>query len=281
MLKNFFAIFSRKKVEVEDTYVENDTDEVVMETSPPILAVNDPIVEVHDMFISSEKKRVIQSILSVFETGSVEPDYGAVCVLKDGAGITYGKHQSTDGGDALDLIIMRYIDKEGEYADILSTYLPMLDKNDTSKVDPDNLPSWVKELMNILHDAGSDPIMQACQDAIFDIHYWTPAMSQAMDMKLEYPLSWLICYDSTIHSGPAGVSRIRRRFPESPPSGGGNEKEWVIAYLDARRKWLASNSNPVVQNTVYRIDAMLDMVADDNWNLNTPLSIEKPKAIIV
>ena len=234
------------------------------------------------MTISADKKRIIQSILSVFETGKTEPDYGSVVVLDDGAGITYGKHQSTDGGESsLDKVVLRYIDLGGDLASQLSEYLPMLADDATTQATPGNIPLWVQDLMNLLVQAGKDPVMHRAQDEVFDEHYWAPAASQAEAMQLMYPLSWLVCYDSTIHSGVNGIARIRKRFPESPPSGGGDEKAWTKAYLQARRDWLASHSNPVVQNTVYRIDAMLDMVEADNWNLDTPIDIKKPRARVV
>jgi len=230
--------------------------------------------------VPEEKKKVIDQVLSVFETGSSEPSYSKVVFLDDGAGITYGKHQSTDGGGALDQIVMKYIDYGGKYADELRQYLPLLADDETTKANPDDLPKSVKELMNLLQAAGEDPLMQAAQDKVFDEHYWDPAISQAWDMGLTLPLSWLVCYDSTIHSGSNGIARIRKRFAALPPSRGGDEKRWTKAYLEARRAWLASHPNPVVQNTVYRIDSMLQLIEDDNWMLDVPFILLKPKRMI-
>lgn len=231
--------------------------------------------------ISLEHKRVIQSILSVFETGKVDGDYGAAIVLQDGAGISYGKHQSTDRSDSLDAIVYRYADLGGRYSGDLARYLPQLEEDATALVDPENLPVWVRELMGLLTEAGrSDVLMQKAQDQIFDELYWSPAVDQAMAMKLVLPLSWLVVYDSTIHSGVHGVATIRRRFPQVPPSRGGDEKEWVKAYLNARRSWLAGSSKAAVQATVYRIDSMLQLVQENNWDLQTPLTLRKPHVTV-
>jgi chitosanase len=257
---------------------EENHDEAVAGSSQRTLTLLE--MDLTDLFCK-EKKRIIQSVLSVFETGKTEPDYGAVVVLDDGAGITYGKHQSTDGGESsLDKIVLRYMDRAGTYTEKLAPYVELLAEDATADVDPKNLPRWVTELMIILKVAADDPIMQEAQDSIFDEHYWNPAASQAEDMKLVYPLSWLVCYDSTIHSGVNGISNIRRRFAEMPPSRGGDEKEWVFAYLHARRNWLISSSRSIVRATVYRIDAMLDMLHKSNWDLNVPIIISKPRAVI-
>lgn len=231
---------------------------------------------------SIAKKYIIDSILSVFETGSPTADYGAVVFLDDGAGITYGKHQSTDASDTLDAIVMRYIDLGGKYSqELLGFNLAKLEQDASVLADHANLPEWVRDLMALLEEAGDyDPVMRRAQDEVFDELYWLPAQQQAQALKLVLPLSWLVIYDSTIHSGPNGVARIRKLFPELPPSLGGDEQLWVVAYLRARRNWLASHSNPVVQRTTYRIDAMLRFVELRNWNLDTPIHIDRPRATI-
>jgi len=229
--------------------------------------------------ISPAKKRVIDSILSVFETGKPEGDYGACVVLPDGAGITYGKHQSTDGyEDSLDKIVIEYIERDGYWADQLAFYLDKLEADATTRADPNNLPPWVQDLMSVLVVASEDPIMRAVQDDVFDAHYWNPAAEQALEMGLEEPLSWLVCYDSTIQSGKNGIRTIRARFPELPPSKGGEESAWVAAYLRERRKYLLSI--PHAAFSVYRVDAMLAMLDDHNWSLETPIEIAKPKATV-
>ncbi len=244
----------------------------------------DPSITPEDLVplsIDPEKKRIIQSIVSVFETGTPEDDYSAVVVLKDGAGISYGKHQSTDHSDTLDAIVYRYADLGGRYSNDLKAFVPQLESDASASVDPDNLPTWVVQLMEVLREAGrNDVLMQRAQDQIFDELYWRPAADHALAMQLVHPLSWLVCYDSTIHSGSNGVTRIRKRFPEVPPSAGGDEEAWTKAYLQARRAWLAAYDSPTVQKTVYRIDAMLELVAADNWSLEVPIQISKPRATV-
>ena len=189
-------------------------------------------------FASSQN--TIYSVLSVIETGKLEPDYGSAHVLADGAGITFGKHQSTDRSDSLDAILWRYIDKGGSLSVELALYMPWLKENGTAGEDPGNLSERCQELIDVLHATGTDPVMHEAQDFVFRERYWQPAISHALHMGLQLPLSMLVCYDTQIHSGngSGSIANIRKRFPEVPPSGGGDEKAWVRAYLEARREWL-------------------------------------------
>jgi chitosanase len=231
------------------------------------------------MTISSDQKRVIDSVLSIFETGRVPTpsSYSTCTILSDGAGISYGKHQSTDRSGSLDKIIDLYIQQGGKCAEELKQFLPKLAANETSKLDPKNIPSWAKYLIGVLKEAGKDPVMQAAQDSIFDSCYWTPAVGHSAAIGLTTALGHLVVYDTCIHSGPGGVAVIRARFPEASPSNGGDEKAWVTAYIYARRAWLAGKSNPLVQKTVYRQDVLIEIVKSGNWDLKTPLTVRGVK----
>lgn len=224
--------------------------------------------------ISKTEKDVCQAIIQIFETGKLTGGYGTVALLTDGAGISYGKHQATDRSNSLDTILYKYIDRGGRYGSLIEPYLDELQGNLTAKIDPKNPPDWVVDLINVLQEAGDlDPLMAEVQDEAFDEMYWRPAERQCLDMKLEFPLSYAVVYDSCIHSGPLGVSRIRKLFSEVPPARGGDEKLWAEAYVRARRAWLAANSNSLVRKTVYRMDAFLQIMKQGNWELKTPLVV--------
>lgn len=227
------------------------------------------------MPITDTQKKAAQEIIAVFETGKTTSiaSYSTCTILKDGAGISYGKHQSTDRSDSLDQIVLRYLDLKGQYADELKGYVSLLSSDATSKVDPSNPPANVRALMDLLKKAGQDPIMQKAQDQIFDEGYWNPAVSQVEAMGLVLPLSYAIVYDTCIHSGPGGVAKIRKQFNEVPPARGGDEKTWARAYVNARRNWLLSISNSLVQKTVYRMDAFVQLMKEDNWDLHTPFKV--------
>lgn len=231
------------------------------------------------MAVTPDQKRVIDSVLSIFETGRVPTpaSYATCTILSDGAGISYGKHQSTDRAGSLDKIVDLYIQKGGTHAKDLSQFTQRLALNESAKVDPKNPPSWAAHLVGILKVAGADPVMQECQDAVFDANYWMPAVGHASSLGLATALGHLAMYDTCIHSGPGGVAVIRSRFPEMPPAKGGDEKAWVQAYVNARRVWLLGNPNPIVQRTVYRMDALNEIIRSGNWELKAPLVVRGVK----
>jgi chitosanase len=224
------------------------------------------------MSVTKEQKVFIDSVLSINETGKLPSPtaYSTVTILKDGAGISYGKHQSTDRSGSLDAIVMRYLDLNGSMASNFDPYLSKLNANFTTKVDPSNPPADVKALMKLLADAGKDPIMQRAQDEIFDEQYWMPSVNKGKAMKLTLPLSYLALYDTCIHSGSGRIDALRKVFPEVPPSSGGDEKAWTRAFLNARYSWLRSHPNALVQRSADRVTAILKIASADNWSLKTP-----------
>lgn len=224
--------------------------------------------------ISEQQKKVIDSVLSINETGKLPTPnaYSTVTILKDGAGISYGKHQSTDRSGSLDAIVMRYLDLNGALASKFDPFLPKLSANFTTKVNPSSPPADVKALMNLLAEAGKDPLMQQAQDQVFDEMYWVPSVQKGTAMKVVLPLTYLALYDTCIHSGPGRIDALRKLFPQTPPASGGQEKSWTKAFLIARHTWLKSNSNPLVQSSADRVTAILKIVSADNWELKTPFT---------
>jgi len=232
------------------------------------------------MEYTQDQKRAIDSILAIFETGKIPTaaSYATCTILADGAGISYGKHQCTDKAGSLDLVVKAYIKKGGKHAKELEACLPLLASNASTKVPPKG--PWGPEvtgLVSLLKVAGADPVMHEAQDEVFDVNYFLPAVNHAKDIGLTTALGLLVIYDTCIHSGPGRVGTHRAAFPEKSPKSGGDEKAWIKAYLNARRAWLLANSNPIVQKTVYRQDAILDLIKVDNWNLKFPFTCRGTK----
>lgn len=228
------------------------------------------------MSITSQQRHTIDCIVAIFETGRLpsSASYATCAILKDGAGISYGKHQCTDKAGSLDLVVKRYIELGGQHAAALQPYLPYLAENRSTRENPSG--PWSAEtqaLVNLLKQAGADPKMKQAQDEVFDKNYWNPAATQCKEMGLVTALAHAVVYDTCIHSGPGGVAKIRAKFAASPPAKGGDEKEWVRQYLQAREEWLLSSANPIVRKTTYRMDALQSVAASGNWDLNLPLTV--------
>jgi len=230
--------------------------------------------------LTAEQKRAIDSILSVFETGRVPSpsSYSTCTILADGAGISYGKHQSTDRAGSLDRVVRTYIRMGGKLSNELAAFLPALDSNASTRVPPKG--PWggeVTQLVRLLREAGSDPIMWRAQDEVFDEDYFSPALSHAANAGVSTALGVLAIYDTCIHSGPGRVGTHRAAFPEASPKNGGDERAWVTAYLRARRDWLSRSGNDLVRKTVYRPDVMLQLAAGGNWSLALPITVRGVK----
>jgi len=234
------------------------------------------------MEYTPDQKRAIDSVLAIFETGKVptSSSYATCTILADGAGISYGKHQCTDKAGSLDLVVKAYIKKGGKLAKELEACLPLLAANASTKVPPKG--PWTPEvtnLVNLLKTAGADPVMWEAQDEVFDANYFLPAVNHAKDIGLTTALGLLVIYDTCIHSGPGRVGTHRAAFPQKSPKNGGDEKEWIKAYLNARRAWLLANSNPLVQKCVYRQDAIFELIKADNWGLKLPFVCRGAKVV--
>jgi chitosanase len=219
------------------------------------------------------QRHAINCIISVFETGRVpNPSAYATCtILPDGAGISYGMHQSTDRAGSLDNIVKRYIELGGVHAAALQAHLPYFASN-KSATEPPKGP-WSAEtqsVVNLLKTAGADPIMHRAQEEVFDRDYFQPAVNHANSAGVTKALSLAVIYDTCIHSGPGGVTMVRNMFAAKSPANGGDEATWVKAYLNARRNWLATHKMTILHGTVYRMDALMTLVNEGNWDLKMP-----------
>lgn len=217
--------------------------------------------------ITPLKKKKIQQILSVVETGSIQPNYSIIAIYRDGKNnsrqITYGKHQVTEQGNLRKLAELYTATQYATYAESFKPYLAKIGK----------VPLADDQVfIALLRSSGADPAMQRCQDQFFDAQYWRPAENFFIQNGFTLPLSMLVIYDSYIHSG--GVLRLlRAQMNEVVPVAGGQEKGWIEAYLKVRNQWLANHQNVIVRRTVYRVAAMLHAVKQQNWMLDEPYPV--------
>jgi chitosanase len=223
--------------------------------------------------ITPDIKKKIQTIVSVFETSSLDPKYDILVCLNDGPGrikqITYGKHQTTEYGN-LRLLIEMYCARNGRYTNDLKSYLSFIGKHDHPLAD--NL-----QFKQLLKYAGTDLIMHQAQDEFFDKNYWQPAVNFFEANRFSFNLSMAVIYDSYIHSG--GIPMwLRTKFNEKTPQHGGNEKEWIAEYVYTRDNWLEHNENKILRNTDYRTDAWIEQIHTNNWDLTQSVICKFNKA---
>lgn len=209
--------------------------------------------------IPVDKKQKIQRILNVFETGTPDGKYGNVSIFNDGPGnvkqISFGRSQTTQHSNLQELI-NDYISNGGKYSDEFRG----VNFKDYNLV-------YNKRIIDALKKSGDDPIMRLTQDRFFDRRYWEPAMKWAEENGFTLPISQLVIYDSFIHSGGI-LSFLRKRFSEKTPINGGDEIEWIRAYLKTRHNWLATHSRPILRKTIYRTSNMINHLETKDYQLN-------------
>jgi chitosanase len=216
----------------------------------------------------------IKQVLCIAEQGVRTIPYGKVEVMADGPNgvrqVTLSIGFTQYGGN-LGKVIDDYLKKGGKHEE-LKKY----------KMSDSGLPSNAA-FKQSLKDAGSDPIMQEVQEEKYVSLYIGPAIKWGETEQFTLPLSFLVICDSFLHSGSI-LTFIRNRFEEKTPRMGGDEKKWITQYTHARQNWLATHSNKLLNNTVYRTKYFNELIAMDDWNLDQSHTVAmnglKPNLIV-
>lgn len=211
------------------------------------------------------QKLAAMAIVNIFETGKVLGNYGKVTYIAGDAGqLTYGRSQVTLTSGGLHRLLAIYCDAAGSaHAGSLSAYLPRLEAKDPAL-------NTDMTLRALLQAAGADPVMRAVQDRFFEQRYWRPAVSAADKLGVSEALGVAVVYDSFIH-GSWGKLRDRTTAAHGAATAIG-ERAWIGHYLRERRAWL-EQASPLLALTVYRMDALLRLVAAENWGLTLPFRV--------
>ena len=215
--------------------------------------------------LAATQAMTAKAIVNLFETGTVRGQYGQVAVLPGDTGrLTYGRSQATLGSGNLHLLIERYCATVGaRFAARLRAWLPPLASRSPA-ADTD------VKLHNLLRACADDPVMRDVQDAFFDEVYWDPAVRAAGRIGIRSPLGVAVVYDSWVHgSWPL----LRDRTSAGGTLHDVGEHEWVQRYVRMRREWLATHPNPLLRNTVYRMDAFQHLIEQEAWGLPLPLVV--------
>lgn len=206
----------------------------------------------------------IARILNTFEndSGSADTDYRSVYIYHDGNGkrrqVTLARGFTEDGGNLVK-VVQRYVDKGGDAPALIDA----LESNRIGK----GVLADDHEFIQALKDAHDQPAMQEAQDEVFNEEYLGPAIMWAADRGFVLPLSVAVVADSYLHSGSM-KAKIMGRFPEKKPVDGGDEQDWIRAYVAARKDWLHDIG---IGQTDYRMTFFQDLMKEDNWDMDCPL----------
>lgn len=220
--------------------------------------------------ITRQQYSLVRRWINSVETGSPQGDYGGISRYRDGAQgsrrqYTLGAAQTTEAGQNIEKLLRRYMeaDKENLYDEGLKVFFDYPDYALAEASAAERKP-----FEDAFRAAASDPDMKLVQDKFFEDVYFGPAFEWCRKHRFEDALSHLVVANSFIHSGGI-LSFLRRRFSATPL----NERAWVTAYVRTRHDWLRKHSRPLLRKTIYRTDALLVEIADNNWDLSQPLVV--------
>lgn len=229
------------------------------------------------------QRDTIETVTTILETGRLPgPEaYGAVTILADGAGLSYGLRQATAKSSSLTGILQAFERRggqlqRGDYALVGASVgydCLVLDAKAQARGCKKPAPKAIVDFAARLKALGPDPRMQEAQVVIFRQRYAEPAERYCERLGFELPLSYCVIHDTWIQSNPEVIAMLRQRFHEYPPALGGTEKPWTTAFLQARHEWLSNHARLAVRTSAYRTKALLELVAEDRWTLDRPLTI--------
>jgi chitosanase len=216
--------------------------------------------------LTATQKKTAEAIVNIFETSSVQGNYGSVTLLDGDTGhLTFGRSQTTLGSGNLYKLLQSYCaNPGGRFGAELQAFLPRFEAKDFSL---DN----ERHLKNLLRASADDSVMRETQDVFFDQAYWQPAQRMATQRGIVTPLGVAVVYDSTVHGSWKLIQD--RTNEQSGALASVGEKDWITAYVSNRQQWLASHSRSDLRATVYRMDAFQRLIELGMWGLELPLVV--------
>lgn len=215
---------------------------------------------------SPDKKEIAMQLVSSAENSTLDwrAQYSYIEDIKDGRGYTAGIIGFCSGtGDMLE-VIQYYSQLSPNNG--LEKYIPALNKVKGSDshlgLDPDFTKDW--------KIAAQDPKFQQAQDYERDKVYFNPALQQGKTDGLR-ALGQFIYFDAIVMHGSSGFEEIRTKAlsKSNPPALGGNERDYLLAFLEARKAAMLAEA---AHDNTDRVDNEQRIFLDaGNFDLTPPL----------
>jgi chitosanase len=224
------------------------------------------------------QKHRADQLISIFENGIPEIQYGYAEDLDDGRGITAGRAGFCTGTHDALAVIELYATLQPD-APILA-YLPELRRLDTSDDPADT--SGLDGYIEAWGEAAEDPLFREAQDAITDQEYYYPSVEHSDELGLQTALARAAVYDAIIQHGdgedPDSLSSMLAQTEQrvgGTPATGVDEAEWLYAFLDVRREVLTNASDPETREewaeAAGRPDVWEAIADSGNFDLDGPI----------
>lgn len=213
---------------------------------------------------------IVYSLVSSAENSSLdyEDQYAYIEDIGDGRGYTAGIIGFTTGTGDLIEVVEKYVKLHPE-DNCLERYLPALEHAIGSDIHEGLGTAFEEDWKR----AANDPEMIAAQEALLDEMYLNPAVSCAKEDGLS-PLGQYIYYDAIVVHGPGedgdsfgGIRKEALRLSKAPAQGG-EEKEYLSAFLDARTVVMRKEE---AHSDLSRIDTQRAFLEEENYSLSLPL----------
>jgi len=125
--------------------------------------------------LTALQHKAIKAVLNMIETGEPVGKYDLLVILDDGAGITFGKTQTTENGGGLYILLNKYIELKGKYANNFGQFIPHLYYRGGPSSRKFQLTNNQTFKNTLVMAARNDIIMRRAQDVFFDENYYNPA----------------------------------------------------------------------------------------------------------
>lgn len=218
---------------------------------------------------SGQLRKEAFALVSSAENSSTDyaEQYTYIEDIGDGRGYTAGIIGFTTGtGDLLE-VVERYTELKPENE--LKKYIPALEQvNGTDSHD-----GLGNAFENAWRDAAQSAEMIQAQNDILDAQYMNVALQYAKEDGLR-PLGQYIYYDALVVHGSGDSEdsfeaiRDTTLEKENAPSNGGDERTFLMAFLDARVPVMQMEA---AHSDLSRLNAQREFLSEENFDLALPL----------
>jgi hypothetical protein len=228
--------------------------------------VNEPPKDIETVSIPPEQRAM--AIVNIFEEDRPKGRYPYMLNFEDGNIFQYGHSGASLQRGTLFTLIKNYCDSpNAKFKDHFKPYLNRLLTKDFSLAKDSEFIELLKAA------AGEDPVMIDLQNQEYERNFWQPSLNKAQSLGIKTPLGIAVVHDSMFHGNFERLKNQTRDHLEGTPITGVDERKWIKTFLDFRKAWLSNHQNSVIRNSVYRVEELLRLVEQGNWELKAPITI--------